>query len=75
MSDPTEDTRDTVKIVILSGWSLTLLVCLTIIGAAIYKALADPNMEPLKQWAGMCLGFLLGSFVSMVKDYTTKGAT
>lgn len=62
---------DVAQIVVLSGWSLTILVCLTIIGAAVYATMAHQGTDigPLKEWAGMCLGFLLGSFVSLVKDY------
>lgn len=69
-----EDTKaraDIAKIVVLSGWALTILVCVGVIGTATNAFLTNPRADigPLKEWAGMCLGFLFGSFVSLVKDY------
>ena len=59
--------------IILSGWSLTLLSCFVIILVAAYLTLiGKPIDSPLKEWAGMALGFLLGSFVGLVKDYISK---
>lgn len=75
MADDTQTTRDVAQIVVLSGWSLTILACFVIIGGAVYLAIAHPttDMGPLKEWGGTCLGFLLGSFVTLVKDYIKVG--
>lgn len=68
------DKYDVTKIIVLSGWSLTIAVCLVIIGAAVYTSLQPESTPgPLKEWAGMCLGFLLGSFVGLVKDFIKVG--
>jgi hypothetical protein len=76
MTEETDAKRfDTAQMVVMSGWSLTILVCLCIIGAAVYQAVfMGPIESALKDWAGMCLGFLLGSFVSLVKDFITASA-
>jgi hypothetical protein len=64
---------DIAKIVVLSGWSLNVLTCLTIIGAATYMALSGKVIDgPLKEWASMCLGFLFATFVPLVKDFISK---
>jgi hypothetical protein len=71
MTDDENNARfDVAKIVVLSGWSLTILACLVVIMGAVYAAFqtADP-LAPLKEWASMCLGFLLGAFVTLVKDF------
>lgn len=74
--DPTLNQRfDIAKLVVLSGWSMTVIVCLTIISAAVSQLVFHPGVElgSLKEWAGMCLGFLLGNFVSLVKDFIKEG--
>lgn len=73
MTDIVSDRYDTTKVVILSGWSLTVGVCLLIISAAVFSATHAGVLDPdLKNWAGMCLGFLFGSFVGLVKDFIAK---
>lgn len=72
MTDTTDVQKfDIARIVVLSGWSLSLMVCLTIISAAVYQLVTHPGLDigALKEWAGLCLGFLLGNFVSLVKDF------
>jgi hypothetical protein len=70
MDDNSKDRFDIAKIIVLSGWSLTILVCLVVIGMAVYSMTFHSDVAaPLKEWGGMCLGFLLGSFVSLVKDF------
>ncbi|ARQ95365.1 hypothetical protein [Bradyrhizobium phage BDU-MI-1] len=69
----TNDRFDTAQIVVLSGWSLTILACLCIIGAATYCSLVGKPLDgPLKEWASMCLGFLFATFVPLVKDFISK---
>jgi hypothetical protein len=61
---------DIAKVVVLSGWSLTILVCIAIIGSATYLVVRNGSVDgPLKEWASTCLGFLFATFVSMVKDF------
>ena len=61
---------DIAKIVVLSGWSLTIVTCLAIIGSATYLLVSKVSIDgPLKEWASTCLGFLFGTFVSLVKDF------
>jgi hypothetical protein len=61
---------DVSKLVVLSGWSLTLLVCIVVIGSAVYMSLTQGSIDaPVKDWASTCLGFLFGAFVGLVKDF------
>jgi len=59
-----------VRMIILTGWVLTLLLMIGIVGASIYIMLQDREPpETLKQWGGVALGFLFGSFSKIVADY------
>lgn len=71
MADDQASVRfDTAKIVVLSGWALTIAVCVAVIGAATYCIATHTAMDDvLKQWGSTCLGFLFGAFVSLVKDF------
>ena len=67
------DRYDVTKIVILSGWSLALLTCVTVIAAAVYQAVTAGTVEVnLKGWVGMCLLFLFTNFLPLVKDFISK---
>jgi hypothetical protein len=64
------DRYDVAKIVILSGWALTLLTCFAIVGVAAYSLIVYRTIdEALKGFATLCLGFLFGSIPTMVKDF------
>jgi hypothetical protein len=72
MADDTNENErfDIAKVVVLSGWSLVLLVCIAIIGSATYLVAKNGSVDgPLKEWASTCLGFLFATFVSFVKDF------
>jgi hypothetical protein len=61
---------DIAKVIVLSGWSLTILVCIAVIGTATYLVATKSALDgPLKEWASTCLGFLFATFVSLVKDF------
>jgi hypothetical protein len=71
--DNTNERFDVAKIVVLSGWSLSILTCLIIIGSVTYMIVIGKPIEgPLKDWASMCLGFLFATFVPLVKDFISK---
>jgi ABC-type siderophore export system fused ATPase/permease subunit len=60
---------------ILSGWILTVLTMVAIIGTALYMMTRLDYAklpEELAQWCGIALGFLFGSFTSIVKDFITE---
>lgn len=66
--------RKIVHGIILSGWVLTILTMVSIIGAALWLMLARDFAklpEELAQWCGIALGFLFGSFTSIVKEFIT----
>jgi hypothetical protein len=71
--DKSNERFDIAKFVVLSGWSLNVMTCLTIIGAATYCVVTGKAIDgPLKEWASMCLGFLFATFVPLVKDFISK---
>lgn len=56
--------------IILSGWILILLTMVTIMGAALammWQGRIVP--DKLADWAGIALGFLFGTFATIVKDF------
>lgn len=60
-----------VRFVVLSGWIVTIVVCAAILIASTYISfteLVDPP-EFLKSQSNTALGFLIGSFVALVKDF------
>jgi len=64
--------RDTrvIRAVIISGWVMTMAMTFGLIGAAValwYMRIEVP--DELKQWAAMSLGFLFGTFPTMLRDY------
>lgn len=64
--------RKIVHGIILSGWILTVLTMVAIIGTALYMMTRMGYAklpEELAQWCGIALGFLFGSFTSIVKDF------
>lgn len=59
-----------VQLIILSGWVLTLLLMVGIVGASIVLMMMGHEVpETLKQWGSIALGFLFGGFIGIVKDY------
>lgn len=59
-----------VRLIILTGWFLSLFMMLGIIGTTLYiMAHGNDAPETLKQWGGVALGFLFGGFASIIKDY------
>jgi hypothetical protein len=64
--------RKLVHGIILSGWILTVLTMVAIIGTALYMMVRldfAKLPEELAQWCGIALGFLFGTFTSIVKDF------
>lgn len=64
--------RKIVHGIILSGWVLTILTMIAIVGTALYLMSAKGFAslpEELKQWVAMSLGFLFGTFVNIVGKF------
>ena len=63
-----------VRAVIISGWIITLLTMVAVIGSAMWAVLSKGAApEELRQWAGVALGFLFVTFTSIVRDYISEG--
>lgn len=55
---------------VIIGWALLTVVTILILGASVVMALMGlPLDETLKNWGGTVLGFLFGSFVSIVREF------
>lgn len=62
-----------VRAVIISGWVLTLVTMVALMGSAMWLLLEGrPVPEELRQWSGIALGFLFGTFTSIVRDYIAQ---
>jgi hypothetical protein len=62
-----------VRLVIVSGWAITLLATFGLVGAAVALMLMNlPVPTELKQWAGISIGFLFGTFSALVRDYVLE---
>ena len=60
----------TTRGIIITGWILLLFVGLAVVGANLYmwiNGLTPP--DPLQSWGGIVLGFLFGTFISLVKEF------
>lgn len=55
---------------VIIGWGLLTAVTVIILGASVYMAIMGmPLDETLKNWGGTVLGFLFGSFVTIVREF------
>lgn len=55
---------------VIIGWGLLTVVTVIIVGASVYMAIMGmPLDETLKTWGGTVLGFLFGSFVTIVREF------
>lgn len=67
-----QERTSTVTAIILSGWALSALTAFVIVLGAVYMMVISPDHTcppVLREWAGTTLGFLFGTFMTMVKDF------
>lgn len=63
---------DVSKAVIIVGWSFMMIIGILILAANIYMMINGiPTNETLINWGGIVLGFLFGSFPSLLKEFIT----
>lgn len=56
--------------VIATGWIVLIGVCLVILGGTIYFIWEEKlDATILRDWGNLALGFLFGSFVTIMKDF------
>lgn len=58
--------------IIISGWILSVLMILVIIGSSVYLQIVYPTAplpDTLREWFGIAFGFLFGNFFNIIKDY------
>lgn len=80
--DPTDTERDNLEIkltknrfdaakgVVLTGWILLMLTCVGIILANVYMWLNGLEVpETLSNWGSAVIGFLFGSFITLLKEF------
>lgn len=62
-----------IEFIIVSGWVLLIVTCLTLVGAVAGMALAGhPIDQSLKELAGTAIGFLFGSVPAFLKDLLVR---
>lgn len=60
----------TTRGIIVTGWVLLLFVGLVVVGANLYMWVTGMTPpDPLQSWGGIVLGFLFGTFISLVKEF------
>lgn len=65
-----EDRFDAAKGIVVTGWLLLIVMSVGIVGSTIYFWIAGrPVPETLENWGSMVLGFLFGTFISLLKDF------
>ena len=59
------------KIVITTGWILTLVTAVVILLSAVFMVVTNqPVPEVIQNWGGMILGFLFGNLFGLIKDFS-----
>ena len=59
-----------VRLIILSGWILTLMLMISVVGSALFLGVTGQEVPKLlEQWGGVALGYLFGSFSKIIADY------
>lgn len=78
MSDPVidplaaqaADRYDVSKIIVISGWAITLAVVVITIMASLYLMFMGHEVpSPLKEWGGMAYGFLFGNLATLIMNF------
>lgn len=58
------------KIIVLTGFALTMLVCLILVCVSSYLLISIGTIpDALREWAGLALGYLFGTFSALIKDF------
>lgn len=74
VNKPSLRTKNVVTGILISGWILSVLVILFIVSASVYLLTMYPTVplpDTLREWSGISIGFLFGSFFTIIKDYVT----
>jgi len=74
-TDTTSNRYITTRGIIVTGWILLLILCIFVVGSTVYLMITGkPVPEILLNWSSTVIGFLLGSFVSLVKEFIKPDA-
>lgn len=61
------------KVIVLTGFSLTMLVCLVLVTTSAWLFITTGDVpDALREWAGLALGYLFGTFTALVSDFTDR---
>lgn len=70
---PEQEQWDTRKVILLTGLGATMLITIILVTAEIMLMLfGKPIPSELNQWASMALGFLFGTFGTILQDFASK---
>ena len=60
----------TSRTIILIGWVFLLIIGIVVIGANVYMGIHGLELnETLSNWGGIVLGFLFGSFPTIMREF------
>lgn len=66
----TKNRFDAAKGVVLTGWILLMLTCVGIIAANVLLWVTGNEVpETLSNWGSAVIGFLFGSFITLLKEF------
>lgn len=72
-ASPETERWDLAKVIVLTGLGATILISIILISTAMALMLIERAVpDTLNQWSGVALGFLFGTFGSILKDFVTK---
>lgn len=63
------------KTLILSGWVLLLAMAVGLVGANVYAFAIGRESDVLSAWGSAAIGFIFGSFPTMVRDFIKANET
>jgi len=56
--------------IIITGWFLLILICVIIVTSTLYLMVSGNSVpETLLTWTSTVLGFLFGTFISLIKEF------
>lgn len=65
-----EQRTSVIRIIIASGWLLTIIMSVVILGTSSYLMFNGGELpKTLENWSSIIIGFYFGTFMSLLKDY------
>lgn len=63
----------TTRGIIVTGWILLIVLCMLVVGTTLYLMfLGQPVPKNLENWTSTVIGFLFGTFVTLIKEFMSE---